>query len=104
MTANTARMVVGDAFVEEIAHRIDEDPPRLSPVERQLDALRAELPVEAPLVVMAGDAAPALGEALGVAVWVGLAGQGASLADRWSLTAQGHSHGVATDLQARRSP
>jgi hypothetical protein len=63
--------------MEEVAHRVDEDAPWPPPVQRQLEALRAQLQVEPALVVMAGDAAPALGEALGVAVPAALGDLGA---------------------------
>src|SRR5674476_899085 len=36
-----AHVVVGDALMEEVAHRVDEDAPRSPPVERQIEALRA---------------------------------------------------------------
>jgi hypothetical protein len=54
--------------VEEVAHRVDEDATRALPVQRHVESLGSKLQVEATLVVVAREAAPALGEALRVAV------------------------------------
>jgi len=52
--------------MEQIAHRIDEDAPRLPPLQRLLQSLRSEGKIEAGFKRMAGDTAKSLGEALGV--------------------------------------
>jgi hypothetical protein len=57
-------VVVGDVLVEEV----DEDIAALAPAERLVESVRPEPECEALLVGMAGDAAPALGERLRVAV------------------------------------
>ena len=69
-----------DFLVEEVAHAVDEDPPGLLPCERKLKPVRPQAEVEALLVGMPRDAAPALREGLGVAV----------LAPRADLVAAGH--------------
>ena len=61
-------VVERDALVEEVAHRVDEDHPRLAPRERQLQPLGPEAQVEALLVGVTGHAAEPLRERLGVAV------------------------------------
>src|SRR5579872_5091387 len=61
-------VVVRDLRVVEVTHRVDEDHLRHVPIQRQGDALRPELNVEAPLVRMARDAPEALSERVGVAV------------------------------------
>ena len=60
--------LIGDVLVEEVAHRVDEDELGLAPLQRKLQAVRPEPQVEALLVRMTGNAAPALRERLGVAV------------------------------------
>ena len=57
-----------DLLVEQVAHRIDEDPPRPFPRKRLGQPLRAPREVESVLEGMAGRAAKPLREALGVAV------------------------------------
>jgi hypothetical protein len=59
---------VGNLLMEEVAHRGDEDHPRARPFQRLLQPLRPQLQLKALLVRMPRDAAPALGERLGVAV------------------------------------
>src|SRR5665213_1901976 len=54
--------------VEQVAHRVYEDALRLLPFERLHDALSSERQVEAALERVAGHAAEALRERLGVAV------------------------------------
>jgi len=56
----------GHLLVKEVAHGVDEDAPRLSPLERLGHALRPEREVEAVLKRMPGDAAKPLREALGI--------------------------------------
>ena len=65
---NVMDELLRDPFVEEVAHRIDEDQPRALPTQRLLQPGRPDAKVEPLLVGMAGDPAPALSERLGVAV------------------------------------
>ena len=71
-------VVVGHVLVEEVAHGVDEDGARLRPAERLVEALGAQLQLEAALVGVAGDAAEALGEGFGVAVGAAGADLGAA--------------------------
>ena len=57
-----------DLLVEQVAHRIDEDPPWSLPRKRLGQSLRARCEVESVLEGMAGRAAKPLREALGIAV------------------------------------
>ena len=55
-------------LVEQVAHRIDEDPTRPFPRKRLVQPLRAQCEVESVLEGMAGRTTKPLGEALGIAV------------------------------------
>ena len=55
-------------LVEQVAHRIDEDPPRPFPRKRLLQPLRAQCEIEPVLEGMAGRVAKPLGEAFGITV------------------------------------
>src|SRR5947207_10992271 len=57
-----------DVLVEEIAHRVDEDHPRALPLQWVAESARPQAKVEALLVRVPLDPAPALSERLGVAV------------------------------------
>ena len=65
-------------LVEEVAHGVDEDPARLGPEEGLGQLVGDEAEVEALLVGMAGHAAKALGEGLGVAMGAAGADLGAA--------------------------
>jgi hypothetical protein len=57
-----------DVFVEEVAHRVDEDRSGTPPPQRLLETLRPQPKVEALLVWMVRNSSPSLCEGLGVAV------------------------------------
>ena len=61
-------VVLRDVFVEEVAHRIDEDHPRPRPTHGLAKLLGNKAEVEAAFVWMPRDPAKPLGEGLGVAV------------------------------------
>src|ERR1700689_3701368 len=55
-------------LVEEVAHRVDKDEPGAAPSKRLIEPSGPEAKIEALLVWMVRDAAPALGEGLRVTV------------------------------------
>jgi hypothetical protein len=61
-------VLVGDALVEQVRHRIHEHQPRASPAQREAETLRPQLEFKALLVRVTGNAAESLGERLRVAV------------------------------------
>src|SRR6266487_2185501 len=87
----------GDPY-RKVGHGVDEDQARPPPAQRQLQSLWPELQVEAALVGMAGDAAEALGEGLGVAVSAARADLAAA-GDRVPA-GTGPASGVASPLDA----
>src|ERR1700710_621474 len=61
-------VLVGNPLVKQVAHGVDEDDPRLLPLEWVIKPTRPELQVETLLISIPFDAAPPLGEGLGVAM------------------------------------
>lgn len=67
-TADLCDEACGDIRVEQIAHRIDENPKRFAPAQRLIEFLRNESKIEAALVRMASHPTKALGKSLSVAM------------------------------------
>src|SRR5438874_1535460 len=61
-------VVVPDAFVEEVAHRVEEDDTRLLPLKRVVQPVPPKTKVKALLVGVARDASESFSERLRVAV------------------------------------
>ena len=65
---NLANVGLRHSFVEQVAHRVDEDPSGCSPAQRLFQLLWHQPEIEALLKGVAGNAAEPLSEGLGIAV------------------------------------
>ncbi|GIV51987.1 MAG: hypothetical protein KatS3mg038_2508 [Candidatus Kapaibacterium sp.] len=70
---NALNEVQGYKLVEQVAHRVDEDPAWLAPAFRQIDQIRMERNLKAVTISVCSHRLQSLGEALGIAMLAPLA-------------------------------